>query len=78
MPQRVALAGNGSAQLRQRDCGCANWLMQASHTGCAGQAWQTRHWLGNRDMLANRVTALGIKRDNMDSIYSRPACSTLP
>jgi hypothetical protein len=45
---------------------------------CAGQAWQIRHWPGSSDQLANRVTVRAIKRESMDSIYSRPACSTLP
>ena len=56
--------GTGSAQRRQRGCGCAKRSTQASQTGCAGQVWHTAHWLG---MCCGRPWS---SWRNMESIYS--------
>ena len=45
-PQRATPAGTGRAQVWQRGCGWAKRTTHASHTGSAGQAWHTSHWLG--------------------------------
>ena len=55
----------GTAQVRQRATGCANWLTQASHTGSLGQAWQTAQRLGR--VGKSRAMRAG----NTVSIYSR-------
>ena len=50
----------GNAQVRQRSRGWAKRTTQSSHTGCAGQARQTAHWLGTlSDMLCSSARHIG-------------------
>ena len=63
-PQRVTLLGTGRAQVWQRAWGCAKRTTQASHTGSAGHARHTAHWLGRV------VDALLSNARNIVSIYS--------
>ncbi len=61
-------AATGDAQVWQRVCGCPKRTTHASHTGCAGQARHTTHWLGKLlDKLFNRVR-------NIESIYPPRRC----
>jgi hypothetical protein len=47
VPVPVAVVpGKGIAQVLQRGCGGAKRAAQAWQMRCAGQAWQTAHWLG--------------------------------
>ena len=81
VPQAVAALARrrparGSAQVAQRGAGGAKRATQASHTGRAGQARQTAHWLGRRSSKAAKRRASQAAEHG--SIYWRAHAAPTP